>query len=683
MNSKQKTKKEIVEKQETSTGEMRKSSPRILVVNDDPLQLRVLTQLLSKDGKEVIPCAGGKEALSQLRKIKSVDLIITDLYMPEINGWKLCRLLRSAEFSSYNKIPTIIMSATFSGSDAEDIARELGVNGFLPIPYNSQELLATVENTLCGVNERKNLSVLIVEDDKNLRETLREGLNTYGFSVYEAENGKQAYEQFRELNPDIILLDFHLPDNDGEYLLPSFKIPESQAAVIVMTGNPNPDIALKITELGADAYIRKPFTLQYLINLCEKIRREWSLLRAEKLLEDKTLELRRIFETSLDGIMINDPDGFIIMVNSAIEKLSGYPQDELIGKHIAELFPKEDSYKKQAREMRDRLYTDEMVTGFEIKWLQKEGSLIDLEANVALLKDNSETITGTIASLRDITQRKKEEAQLRQAKEAAEAANSAKSEFLANMSHELRTPMNHIIGFTELLVSKHYGELNEVQVEYLNDVLKSSQHLLSLINNVLNFSNLESRKLELDLTDFNIRLFLEKALSLYREKAAQNGLKLRLETDHIPETITADEKMLNQVFDNLLSNALKFSPHGGTVSISVRMVERACRPGLRWGDPVNLQIIDQASQKPIAGTQHIQCIEFTVADTGLGIKPEDQKRIFEPFEQLDASSSKKYQGTGLGLALTKSLVELHGGKIWLESEGEEKGSRFTFIIPVK
>ena len=683
MTSKQKTGKEIVKNLSKSSAAGAGRSPRILVVNDDPLQLQVLTQLLKKDGKEVVSCTGGKEALSQLNTIKSVDLIITDLYMPEINGWKLCRLLRSAEFTNYNKIPIIIMSATFSVSDAEDIARELGVNGFLPIPFNREELLATVESTLSGVNERKNLSVLIVEDDENLRETLREGLDTYGFSVYEAENGKQAYERFRELKPDIILLDFHLPDNDGEHLLPTFKVPESQAAVIVMTGNPSPDIALKITQLGADAYIRKPFTLQYLINLCEKIRREWSLLRAEKLLEDKTLELRRIFETSLDGIMINDPDGFIIMVNSALEKLSGYPQDELIGKHIAELLPKGDAHKKRAQEMRNRLYADEMVTGFELKWLQKEGSTIDLEANLALLKDNKGTVTGNIASLRDITQRKKEEAQLRKAKEAAEAASSAKSEFLANMSHELRTPMNHIIGFTELLASKHYGDLNEIQMEYLNDVLKSSQHLLSLINNVLNFSNLESKKLELNLNDFNIRVFLEKTLALYREKAAQNGLKLTIETDHIPATITADEKKLNQIFDNLLSNAVKFSPHGGTVSISARMVERACRPGLRWSDPADMQIIDdQTGQTTIPDIQHVECIEFTVADTGLGIKPEDQKRIFEPFEQLDASSSKKYQGTGLGLALTKSLVELHGGKIWVESNGETKGSRFSFIIPV-
>ena len=682
MNGKQATTKEIKNRQDNSASGVPKRSPRILIVNDDPLQLRMLSQILTKDGKEVISCLGGKEALVQLNAIKPVDLIITDLYMPEINGWKLCRLLRSPEFSNYNKIPIIIMSATFRGSDAEDIARELGVNGFLSIPYNHEDLLTTVENTLSGVSERKKLRVLIVEDDQDLRDSVSEGLSTYGFSVYEAANGKQAYERFKEVNPEIIILDFHLPDNDGEHLLPTFKIPESNAAVIVMTGNPCPELAMKVTQLGADAYIRKPFTIQYLIDLCEKIRREWSLLRAEKLLEDKTLEVRRILETSVDGIIITDPDGFITMINKFMENMSGYNQEELIGKHIIELLPEGDEHKKRVKELMDQLYTKEMLTGFQLKWLRKDGSPIDIEANVALLKDNKGIVNGQIASIRDITQRKKEEVELIEAKETAETANKVKSEFLANMSHELRTPMNHIIGFTELLASKHYGDLNDQQVEYLNDVLKSSQHLLSLINNILAFSKLESRKLKLQLADVNVRLLLEKTLAPYRKSAVQSGLKLSMDTDHIPETIAADEEKLKQVIDNLLSNAMKFSPFGGTVFIGARQVERPRRAGLRWSDPVDFHIIDdQTDPDTNAGLQRMKCIEFTVADTGLGIKPEDQKRIFEPFEQLDASSSKKYQGTGLGLALTKSLVELHGGKIWVESEGETKGSRFTFVIP--
>ena len=145
----------------------------------------------------------------------------------------------------------------------------------------------------------------------------------------------EGHKLFREVNPEIVILDFHLPDNDGEHLLPAFKAPGSQASVILITGNPSPELAVKVTQMGADAYIRKPFTIQYLITLCEKIRREWSLLRAEKLLEERTLELQRILETSVDGIIITDPQGSITMANGFMETITGYPQDELIGKtHI-------------------------------------------------------------------------------------------------------------------------------------------------------------------------------------------------------------------------------------------------------------------------------------------------------------------------------------------------------------
>ena len=277
---------------------------RILIVNDDPVQLRMLAKFLDKSGKEVIACGGGEEALRNLREIKSVDLIITDLYMPGIDGWKLCRLLRSLEFSDFNRVPILVMSATFSGSDAEEITRELGANGFISVPYNPEVLQSTIENILSGKTEQRNLRVMVVEDNKSLRETVCEGLRKYGYSVFEASDGSQANSLFEEVNPEVVILDYHLPDYDGAKLLTAFKSPRSQAAVLVATGDPSPDLAMKVTQMGADAFVRKPFKIEYLIDLCEKIRREWSLLRVEKLLEDRTLELRRILETSVDGVMI-------------------------------------------------------------------------------------------------------------------------------------------------------------------------------------------------------------------------------------------------------------------------------------------------------------------------------------------------------------------------------------------
>ena len=683
MKSKQGSQAKTGHKNGGNSSEHGEKSVQILVVNDDPVQLQMLAKVLTGHGCEVIPCKQGKEALEKLGELGLVDLIICDLYMPEIDGWKLCRLLRSEEFSSYNNIPVLITSATFSGSAAEDMARELGVNGFIPIPYNQEELLSRIDHILLGREKPQSLRVLVVEDDLDLREIITEGLGNCGYTVFSASDGKEAYARFYEIKPDIIILDFHLPDNDGQQLLPVFKSPESQSSVILITGNPSPDLAVTVIQMGADAYIRKPFTIQYLITLCEKIRREWSLLRAEKLLEERTLELNRILDTSVDGIMITDPDGFITQLNQFMGTITGYAPEELIGKHTSALLPQSKEDQEKAKLFSRRLYKESTIVGFEMSWLRKDGVLIELEVNAAQLKDNRQNISGVVASIRDITQRKKAEAELKQAKELAEAANRAKSEFLGNMSHELRTPLNHIIGFTELIVSKHYGELNAVQEEYLQDVLRSSNHLLSLITTVLDLSRMESGKLTLTITEVSPKRILEKTVATFQEQALRQGLQISLHSDTIPATIRADEIRLHQILTNLISNAIKFTPPGGKISLSAQMADCPIRPGRRWRDPEDLQIIDDRFCGDSTPNQKLtRCIHFTVADNGIGINPEDQRRIFEPFEQVDGSSSKKYQGTGMGLTLTKNLVELHGGRLWVESRGTDKGSAFSFIIPV-
>ena len=260
-------------------------------------------------------------------------------------------------------------------------------------------------------------------------------------------------------------------------------------------------------------------------------------------------------------------------------------------------------------------------------------------------------------------------------KESAEEANRAKSEFLANMSHELRTPLNHIIGFSELLVDSQFGELNDSQAEFLQDILNSSRHLLSLINDILDLSKVEAGKMELDLSELSVGYLMESSITMVKEKAIKHGLTLETEQDSCPEMITADERKLKQILFNLLSNAAKFTPDGGSIKLKARKLKGN-------GGSVPAYTDKSKSLDNSENTNHMEYIEFSVTDTGIGIRREHHNKIFDPFEQADSSASRLYQGTGLGLSLTKRLVELHGGRIVVESEGKGKGSTFRFTIPI-
>jgi signal transduction histidine kinase len=262
-------------------------------------------------------------------------------------------------------------------------------------------------------------------------------------------------------------------------------------------------------------------------------------------------------------------------------------------------------------------------------------------------------------------------------------ANRLKNDFLANMSHELRTPLNHVIGFTELVVDKHFGDLNHTQEEYLNDVVNSSRHLLSLINDILDISKIETGRLSLKLSEIDPRNLIENSIKVLQPNSIEQNVRLDKDIGDIPDYITADQRKLEQILYNLLSNGLKFTPEGGKVCITTQQVHCHVRQARRSKDGNNRLIVAVSSETPEdSDTTKGNAIKFSISDTGIGIEKDDQKRIFNSFEQVDGSSSRQYGGAGLGLSLAKRLVELHGGRIWVESEGTGKGSTFSFVIPV-
>lgn len=275
----------------------------------------------------------------------------------------------------------------------------------------------------------------------------------------------------------------------------------------------------------------------------------------------------------------------------------------------------------------------------------------------SLLTRNTQELSRTNAHLEnEVTERKQAQADLQLAKEDAEAANNAKSEFLASMSHELRTPLNAIIGFSEILGDKTFGDLNARQEKYVNNVLTSGRHLLQLINDILDLSKVEAGRMDLEVAPFNVATAIYDVTTIVKSLAAKKSLELTVSVEDDVPTLTADTAKFKQILYNLLSNAIKFTPDNGEVRISVR------RAALDDGQPA---------------------VRVAVSDTGIGIKPRDQARVFGKFEQIDSTYARQQKGTGLGLALTRQFVEMHGGRIWVESDDiPGRGSTFIFELPL-
>ena len=393
-------------------------------------------------------------------------------------------------------------------------------------------------------------------------------------------------------------------------------------------------------------------------------------MKLDQRLRDQHFYTRSLLESSIDALMTTDPRGIITDVNKQVEALTGCTRDELIGAPFKNNFTDENRAEAGIK----RVLTEGKVTNYELTARARDGTLTVVSYNATTFHDRDRVLQGVFAAARDVTELKLFEERLQQKNVELEEASRMKSEFLANMSHELRTPLNAIIGFSEVLGDGLIGDLSDQQKKFIGDIFTSGKHLLSLINDILDLSKVEAGKMMLDLEPVQISSLFANSLSIIKEKAAASHIDLTMDVATDLGSIRADARKVKQIVYNLLSNAVKFSKERGKVTLRAACVPRSEVGvlGSSWSGR-GFPLVDNAFE---------EFLEISVTDNGIGISPDGLESLFKPFSQIDSSLARKFEGTGLGLAMIKLLAELHGGTLAVESAVGE-GSRFSVWLPLR
>ncbi len=550
--------------------------------------------------------------------------------------------------------------------------------------------------------------ILAVDDDPAFLRLEERLLKRAGYEVLTAASGAETLAAADAHHPDLVLLDVELPDANGIELCPQIKaMPGLEGCFVVLisgkfTGS---DSQVDGLETGADDYLVKPIPPR------ELLARVQNVIRIKESQDQVRIQGRRQAVVAEYGQrMLTTPDSAqlfgdaVSVVRETLQSQSaqvfefaedreelvlsaccGWKEqllgraaldagDHTLGRHVLDS-PTPVTWENLSDEARFPMPplfgSQNAVSGMITAIPGRPVPFGAISVCFAEPRSFDATDTNFLQSIAHMTGAVIERAKMEQtlayraelykaAKESAEQANLLKSQFLANMSHELRTPLNAIIGFSQVLLEMHFGELNEKQSKYAQNILDSGEHLLALINDILDLSKIEAGKMELELDRFRIADMLRSSLNLIKEKAMRHRQKLELS---VPEDVTdlemtADERRIKQVMFNLLGNAAKFTPDGGRIAV----------------EAVLMATSDRGTDGP--------GVRITVSDTGIGVDSADHKGIFAEFYQVKGGTSGKTPGTGLGLPVSRRIVEMHGGCMWVESAGKDQGSRFSFELPL-
>ena len=651
----------------------------ILVVDDNPTNIKVIFDVLEEADFRVLVAKSGKSALEKLQVV-SPDLILLDVMMPGLDGFAVCQQLKADPKTA--AIPVIFMTALTATTDKVK-GIDLGAVDYITKPFQQEEVLARIRLHL---KLRQVTQTLDIQNHQlqQLTQELEQRVQERTTALRESE------ECLRQLTENITSV-FWLTNLEMTTILyvssaceqiwgysreSIYRSPDLWLQAIHPEDRPQVLAALnqKVHGTYDQEYriIRNDGTVRWVRDRAFPIREQSGhVYRIAGIVDDitdkrqieETLRLQeRAIASSKNGIVITDsrqPHYPISFVNQAFERMTGYPAVEIIGQNCRFL-QGPDREQPGLTVLRHALKEQQSCTVI-LRNYRKDGSLFWNELSIAPIYDAQGNLTHYIGIQTDITERKQAEVNLQQTNEELMRATRLKDEFLATMSHELRTPLNAVLGMTEGLQEEIFGTLNNEQRKALQTIERSGTHLLELINDILDVAKIESGQIELTLTPTTVTALCQSSMTFIKQQALKKRIQIEMNLAHNLPDVVVDERRIRQVLINLLNNAVKFTPEGGHITLEVNDLRLPANP-------------DDVNSLP----QNV--LRITVIDTGIGIAPTHLSKLFQPFFQIDSTLNRKYEGTGLGLALVKRIVELHSGRVSVTSE-VGNGSRFMVDIP--
>ncbi|MDQ7821182.1 MAG: response regulator [Candidatus Eremiobacteraeota bacterium] len=640
---------------------------RILIIDNEENIIRSLRDILTKEGYSVESATHGTEGIGKAAE-HPYDVVFLDLKLPDMSGVDVLRRLNEINGSLY-----VIILTGYATMDSATATIGLGAYDYILKPVEPDHVRVVVRSVLKRkdiekriIEKSKKPGVLFVEPCESAFGQIKDLLAGEGIQATIACSSDEAIQVLqKESWITTIVYDIDLNKTDATEFLISLKALNPAYTFIPITSKPVVKEAIRLMKEGACDYLIKPANPEDIYDVLIRAWRSQNLnfknrqliYELQKLYEDLEISseyMENIIHSVNDILIVTDNEGKITMVSSATWSLLGYKEDDLKREHISRVIGGDFG---DFLSVRDEMKRAGSIKNIEKSLITRYGERIPVIFSGSVIKTSYGRIYGMIFVAVDISERKKVEETLRKAKEDAELASRAKSQFLANMSHEIRTPLNAVIGFASLLKET---VLDTAQVDYVNTIKKSSEVLLSLINDILDVSKIEAREIHLEHIDFNLELVVENVLKIIRPRIKSSIIEIfYVYDDEAPRFFVGDPTRIYQILFNLLSNSLKFTERG---EISVRI---AVEP-----------------QQPMQGEKKRAMVKVSVHDTGIGIPPDKMDRIFDLFVQVDSSTTRKYGGTGLGLAITKAFIEMMGGHIEVRSTVGE-GSEFVFTLDLE